>query len=192
VLVAAGVEVGRQVLVGISVAVGALDPDLLAAELLAQDLQHADLVGDAVDPRPASGVALQHGIAPGDRHHAHKRHLFGGWVAPHSARGVPGDNGQGVEHGSVRLIAGAEGERAQHERQHAAVMGAVGVVDYGLEVPTVARPCGFPLGHEVVQGPLADRGEDHVAHGAVRAGHAGGGELVQQRGLADDALEAGD
>lgn len=33
-LIAANLEVGRQVVIGVTVAVGALDPDLLAAELL--------------------------------------------------------------------------------------------------------------------------------------------------------------
>jgi hypothetical protein len=43
------VEVGGQVLIGIAAAVGDNHPDLLAAELLTQRLEHADFVGDAVD-----------------------------------------------------------------------------------------------------------------------------------------------
>jgi hypothetical protein len=45
------IEVGRQVFVGVAVAVRAEDPDLLAAQLVAQRSQSADLVGDAVDVR---------------------------------------------------------------------------------------------------------------------------------------------
>jgi len=65
-------------------------------------------------------------------------------------------------------------------------------VDHRLEVAAIDRPRSLALGDEVVQGLLADGGEDHVAHGAVRVSHAGGGQLEQQRGLAGDALEVGD
>ncbi len=105
---------------------------------------------------------------------------------------MAGDDAQGVEHGAVRLVVGAEVERVQHQRQHASVMRAVGVVDHGLEVAAVDRPGGLALGHEVMQGLLADGRKDHVAHGPVRLGDAGGGQLEQQRGLAGDALEVGD
>ena len=74
------VEVGGQILVGVAVAVGALDPDLLAAESLAEGLQHADLVGDAVDARVAVLVRLQDGFLPGAAHHALQRDLLVGRV----------------------------------------------------------------------------------------------------------------
>ena len=104
---------------------------------------------------------------------------------------MAGDDAQGVEHGAVRLVVGAEVERVQHQRQHASVMRAVGVVDHGLEVAAVDRPGGLALGHEVMQGLLADGRENHVAHGTVRLGDAGRGQLEQQRRLAGDALEVG-
>jgi len=74
-LVVAGalrVEVDRQVLVGIAVAVRARHPDLLvrrasrfdAAQLVAQRLQGVDLVGDAVDARPSLRVLVHNGVAP--------------------------------------------------------------------------------------------------------------------------------
>ncbi len=105
---------------------------------------------------------------------------------------MPGDHAEGVEHGPVRLVVGLEAERVQHERQHAPVVRAVGVVDHRLQVPPVDRPGVLALGHEVAQGLLADGGEHHIAHGAVRLGQARGGELEQQRGLAGHALEIGD
>src|SRR3954468_16817613 len=43
------VEVGRQVLVGVAVAVRACHPHLLAAQLVAQGFEGANFVGDAVD-----------------------------------------------------------------------------------------------------------------------------------------------
>ena len=61
---ALGLEVGGQVFVGVAVTVGADDPDFLAAQLLAQCLEHANLVGDAVDALAALGVGLHHGVAP--------------------------------------------------------------------------------------------------------------------------------
>ena len=57
-------EVGRQILVGVAVAVGTHDPDLLAAQPLAQRFQDADLVGDPVDPLPALAVRLEDGVPP--------------------------------------------------------------------------------------------------------------------------------
>jgi len=91
----------------------------------------------------------------------------------------------------VRLVVGAEVERVQHQRQHAPVMRAVGVVNDCLKMPAIDRPGGLALGHEVMQGLLADGRENHVAHGAVRLGDAGRGQLEQQRRLAGNALEVG-
>jgi len=102
---------------------------------------------------------------------------------------MAGDHAEGVEHGPVRLVVGLEAERVQHQRQHAAVVGAVRVVDHRLQVPPVCRPGVLALGHQVAQGLLVHGGEHHVAHGAVRLGQAGGGELEQQRGLARHALQ---
>ena len=65
-------------------------------------------------------------------------------------------------------------------------------MDHRLQVAPVDRPGVLALRHQVAQGLLADGGEHHVAHGAVRLGQAGGGELEQQRGLAGHALEVGD
>lgn len=48
--VVVGVEVLRQVLLGVAPAVGAHHPDLAAADRLPQRLQHAQLVGDALHP----------------------------------------------------------------------------------------------------------------------------------------------
>src|SRR5690242_21383801 len=44
--------------------VRAHDPDLLAAQPLAQGLQHADLIVDAVDALSAAGRVLKHDVPP--------------------------------------------------------------------------------------------------------------------------------
>jgi len=191
VLVTAGIEIGRQIMIWIAVAVGALDPNLLAAELLAQGLQGADLVGDAVDTWAALGVALQHRVAPGRRYHAVQRYVLLCGVEAQLARGVAGDDVQSVEHGPMCLVVGAEVERFQHQRQHAPVVRAVGIVNDRLQMSAIDRPSGLAFGHKVMQGLLADGREDHVAHGTVRLGDAGRGQLEQQRRLASDALEVG-
>ncbi len=89
----------------------------------------------------------------------------------------------------MRLVAGPEIEGVQHERQHAPVVRAVGVVDHRLQVAPVDRPGVLPFRHQVAQGLLVHDREHHVAHGAVWLGKAGGGQLEQQRGLAGHALE---
>ena len=62
------VEVGRQVLVGVAVAVRACHPHLLAAQLVAQGFEGANFVGDAVDARaplrayPRAAQKFHHGL----------------------------------------------------------------------------------------------------------------------------------
>src|SRR5258708_10465711 len=57
-------KIGGQVLVRITVAVGANNPNLLAAQLLAQRLKDTNLVSDPVYPRPAAGVGLNNRLPP--------------------------------------------------------------------------------------------------------------------------------
>ena len=89
-----GVEVRRHILVGVAVAVGAPDPDLLASQLLAEGLQYADLEGDAVDARLAVLVRLQDGFLPGVAHYTLERDLLVGRVAEHLTVGVLLHQGQ--------------------------------------------------------------------------------------------------
>src|SRR3954451_17195855 len=58
------VEAGRQVLVGVAVAVRACHPHLLAAQLVAQGFEGANSVGDAVDARAPLRVLVHDCIAP--------------------------------------------------------------------------------------------------------------------------------
>ena len=105
-------EVGRQILVGVAEAVGARHPDLLAAQPLAQGLQHADLVVDAVHPLAAARRVLDHDVAPLRADHALDGDLVGPEVLPPFALRAP-DRVEGVEQGAVRAVVGAEVERGQ-------------------------------------------------------------------------------
>jgi hypothetical protein len=59
--------------------------DFLAAQPLPQGLQHANLVGDAVDPKPILTVGLDHGIAPQAGDDAVERHVLAIAEVPHLA-----------------------------------------------------------------------------------------------------------
>ncbi len=71
-----GLKVGGQVLVRVAIAVCADDPDLLAAQPRSKGLEHANLVGDAVDALAALGVGLHHGVTPEAVDDAVERHVF--------------------------------------------------------------------------------------------------------------------
>jgi hypothetical protein len=117
-----GLEVGRQILVGIAIAIGAFDPDFLATQLLAQRLQRANLTGDPADPGSTLGVALDHGVTPGDRHDTIERHGFLKRIAVQFAIEVAADQCERIKHRPVILVVGAECQSAEHDRQHAAVV----------------------------------------------------------------------
>jgi hypothetical protein len=80
-----GLEVGRQILVGIAIAIGAFDPDLLATQLLAQRLQRANLIGDPVDLGPTLMATVLAGIAEFERELIQERIRSG--IAAAKARG---------------------------------------------------------------------------------------------------------
>ena len=76
---ALGLEVGRKIVVRVAVAVGADHPDLLAAQLVAQGLQDADLVGDPVDALASLGVLFEDRFSPETAHDVVDRnHFLGG------------------------------------------------------------------------------------------------------------------
>ena len=179
-------EIRGQILVGVAVAIRAFDPDLLAAQLLAQRLQRADLIGDPVDLGPALGVTLDHGGAPGGRHDAVERHRFLGRVAVQLAVGVAADHGERIEHRPVFPVVGPECQGVENDGQHAAIVRAVGAADHRVQVTLVQRARGLALGDQVAQGLLIDDRKDDLAHRIVRPGQACHGELEQQRRLAGD------
>ena len=192
VFVPSDLEVRRQILVGIAIAIGAFDPDFLATQLLAQRLQRANLVGDPVDPGPSLGVAFDHGFTPRDRYDTIERYGFLKRIAVQFAVEVATYQGECIQHRPVILVVGAECQSAEHDRQHAAVVRAVGAADHRLEVVAVHWPGGFALGDQIAQGLLINDGKDNRADCIVRLGQARRGELEQQRRLAGNALEVSD
>jgi hypothetical protein len=61
---ASDLEVGREVLVGVSPLVRADDPDLLAAQPLAQRLEDAGLIDVADDPGAPARVGVREQVRP--------------------------------------------------------------------------------------------------------------------------------
>jgi hypothetical protein len=176
-------EVGRQVLVRVAEAVGPDHPDLLAAQPVAERLQDADLVVDAVHPLPAARRVLQHDVAPLRADHALNRDLVGAEILPSRALGAA-DRRQRVEHRAVRAVVGAEVERGEEPRHHAAVVGAVGGAHRAVHPPAVRDAERAGLARQRLQRPLAGGGEDDVAHDALRRPDRGLGDTEQDAGLA--------
>ena len=88
-------EVGRHIVVRVPVAIGADHPDLLAAQLVAERLQDADLIGDPVDARPPLGILLDDRLPPEPAHHAVDRHVFLGGKGVQLGAGVTLEESRG-------------------------------------------------------------------------------------------------
>ena len=136
VLGAAGLEVGGQVLVGVAPPVRAGDPDLLAAQVLAQRLEGDDLVDRAHHALAAVLVGAVDQRLPVLGDPGMGRDVLPGRVVGQAARGgVPADQRQ-----DVRLP--ALGCRLQLERRSAYSV----VLSFGLLVNTgLAAQTGFLL-----------------------------------------------
>ena len=147
VLGAARLEVGGQVLVGVAPPVGADDPDLLAAQLLAQRLEGDDLVDHPDHPLAAVLVGavdqrLQSPVIP-----ACDRDVLPGGVVGQAARGgVAADQRQGLDHRLAGAVAGAELQHLQQLDQPAPVVVGVGGPQRGLHGAPVGRAGGLVLG----------------------------------------------
>ena len=139
-----GLEVRRQILVGVAITIGAFDPDFLATQLLAQRLQRANLIGHSVDPCSLPGIALGHGVTPGHRHDTIERYEFLKRIARQSAVEVTANQVERIKHWPVILVIGTECQNTEHDRQHTAVVRAVGAADHGrLRTASVgSRPDG--------------------------------------------------
>jgi hypothetical protein len=108
VLGAVGLEVGGQVLVGVAPPVRAGDPDLLAAQLLAQPLEGDDLVDRADDALSAVLVGAVDQRLPVLGDPGMGRDVLPGGVVGQAARGgVAADQRQGLDDrcDDVRILA---------------------------------------------------------------------------------------
>jgi hypothetical protein len=109
---ALGTEILGDIAIGIAIFPRPFDPDFFAPNALAQELQHRNLIIDAVDPRIASGIRLDHDVAPHRLDHALDRHI----VAAGKRDGRPlaisilFEQGQGSNERAVDLIIRAEGQ----------------------------------------------------------------------------------
>ncbi len=186
---AVALEVGRQVLVRIAVAVGPDHPDLLAAQALAQGLKHGDLIGDAIDAILTGSVLLHHRLAPQTPHDAIKRNVLLGWKDPDLALRKALEQVKRFHHRTVTVVVGAEVERGQQPGHHTSVVPTVGVADHRAQGEMVGRPGGLPFFHQVLQRLFAHHRKDDVPHDAIRLGQRRLGEGKQQVLLACDALE---
>jgi hypothetical protein len=189
--VAVGLEVVREVLVGVAPLVGADDPDLLAAQLLAQRLEGADLV-HAADHAPAglAGVLEDQG-GPVAEHALVGGYGLAGRVVGEPGVGVPPDQVQGVENRPVGGVVRPELKHVQQLDQTAAVVVGVGRLQRGLHRPPVDRALGLELVHELAQGLLAaGHGRvDDLAYGVVGPLQRGRGDRDQKVLLARNSLE---
>ena len=189
--VAPGVEIRRQIVVGVAEPIGPLDPDLLAPEAVAKRLQHADLVVDAVDAlRPARRLFDENLLHLGTNDVVDRHLVAGNELLP--AVAVSLKPGQGLGDGPMRHVVGAKRQRLEQQGQHLAVMMAVGTAKHGVNAPLIRRTLGVVLPGEGPQDSFVDDREEHLADHSVRLFHSGLGKAEQDQGLAMDLLEATD
>jgi len=186
--------VSREVLVRVAPAVGADDPDLLAAQRVTQRLERRDLVHHPHDPPPASRVLAMHDVLPVAAHATVHRHE----LAERVVRDVP-CAGESTDHlerfddGLVGRIA-AELEDVEQPDQAAPVMVGVGRLQRRLDSAAVQRPGRLELMHELAQRLLTatDGREHNAADGAIGRGQRRLGDPEEDVLLTADALEGVD
>jgi hypothetical protein len=123
------------------------------------------------------GVALKHGVTPGDRYDAIERHGFLERIAMQFADEVTTYQGECIKHPPVILVVGAECQSAAHDRQYAAVMEAIGSADHPLEVVAIHRPSGFAFPDQIAQRLFVNDRKGNCLDRVVRLGQARRGEL---------------
>jgi hypothetical protein len=143
-----GVEVGRQVLVGVAEAVGANDPDLLARQALVQGLQYADLIVDALHADAPLAVHMHDRLQPVRRHDAVERHLLVAGEVPLGAGDIAPQQVDGQDHRAVGGVVRTEFQDIEQLRQEPARVRAVGGVQPRLYLQGVAGPMGLVFGHQ--------------------------------------------
>jgi hypothetical protein len=185
-----GLEVPGKVLVGVAVAVCPLDPDLLAPQPLAQGLEDADLVVDAVDALPVRPLLdeelLQ--LGPDDPGNGD----FGAGYDVPAVLAMGPQPVQCLDHGPVLGVVGAEGQSGQNRRQHAPIVVGVGAVDQGLDALTEGRTGCLALLDQGAEGVLSHQWEEDLTHGAVGVVQRRLGDAKQQARLVLDLVDLPD
>ncbi len=190
---AVDLEVGREVLVGVSPFVRSDDPDLLAAQPLAQRLKDARLVDAAHDSVAATRVGLGQQLGPVGVDRAVQDDVLAERVVGAAVVGVADDQTEGVDHGLMRGVVGSELEHAEQADQAAAVVVGVGRLEDLALLALVLRAGRAVLVDQVGQRRFAaDDGIDHLTHAVVRRLERRFGDLAQHRVLAADAAEVFD
>jgi len=110
-------KIRGHVIVGIAVAIGAGDVDLLAAHLIAQRVEGGDFVGDPVDARPPVDFIFNDRVAPKRRHKV-ERHVFVGGKVVQLRSGVLFDDLECPDDGAMDLVIRAEVERHEQFGDH--------------------------------------------------------------------------
>jgi hypothetical protein len=178
------VEIRGQVAVGVAPTARADDPDLAAADRVAQRPERAQLVRHALHP----AVLVQDGIAPRRRDDAVQRDVLGGVIAAHAITvGVALQEREGVDHGPVRGVVAAKLKRREQLRQHPAVVARVGGVQHRPHARPERPVVGLGFADEVTQRLLADDGVDRLPDGLLGLADGGLGDREQQTLLAAHA-----
>ena len=185
ILLAARIEVLRQILVGIAEAIRALHPQFLASHLLAQRRQHTPFVGDAVDA--ATVLVVDHQFLPVVPDDAVQRHLLVLWKDCGLVVPVLVEQSQGVHHGAMQVVVALERQHLQQRRHDAPVMMTVGGARHQL-YPMFVSLIGLYFLNQILESSLADGREDHFLNRAVRMSSGRLGNLVQQFRLSQDLL----
>jgi len=192
VLDAALVEVGGQVLVGVAPPFGAGDPDVLAAQSVAQGLEGDDLIRHPHHPAPSLAVGAEHQRLPVPA----GAPVDGDGLTERVVLQPAGRGGDELEGGQHRLV-GAPGAKLEHlEEPDQAAPVVVGVrgAQRGLDGALVDRALGLVLVDQLAQRLLAaGHGRiDDLPDGVVGRGQGRGGDREQDVLLAGDPLEGVD
>jgi hypothetical protein len=183
-------EVGGQVVFGIAPAVGADDGDLAAADRVSERTQHAQLVGDALDP----AVVVDDRGAPLARHDTIDRHGLRGGVETVLAGPlrIPGQQLERVHDRAVAGVGAAKLQGGQEPRQHPAVVRGVRRAQHRPDALAKRLIVGLGLPHEVAQRALPDDRKQRRADGVVGMLERGLGEAKQDALLAAHATQIAD
>ena len=161
-------KIGRQIVVGIPIAISATDPDFFAPHALAHGLEHEQLVADAIDSLAAFFVMLDDQLEPAGSHNTADGDDL---VEPEGARlaaNVTLQQLDGLDDRLVRVVVRAELECVEQWLQQTPVVRLIRTTHRLVELAAIARSSGLVLADQLVEDALtANGGEDDVSYDAV-------------------------